>query len=74
MNKSIVEVTFNVIAKIDVGEEIRLSGNVPAFGCDDPAQSLPLVTSPTLYPTWKTKTGNYPYCYTYVNISTLHLY
>lgn len=39
------------------GEEIRVSGNVPALGCDDPSRSVPLVTSPTELPWWHTPKG-----------------
>ncbi len=43
------------MAKVKVGEDVRLCGNIPAFGCDDPNLAVPLVTSPSTYPWWKTK-------------------
>lgn len=55
MNKSIVEVLFKVKAKVKLGEEIRLSGNVPGLGCNNPERAIPLVTSPTDFPCWATK-------------------
>lgn len=40
-----------------IGEEIRLSGSVPALGCDDPNRSIPMVTTPSDFPWWRTKEG-----------------
>lgn len=45
-------------AAVGFGEEVRVSGNVPALGCDDPVRSIPLVCSPAIYPWWTTKEGN----------------
>jgi len=57
INDSIIEVVFKVHADVRIGEEIRLSGNAPVLGCDDPARAVPLVTSPGDFPWWHTKEG-----------------
>ena len=46
-----------VYAKVRIGEEVRLSGNVPALGLGNPEKAIPLVTSPTSFPWWVTKEG-----------------
>eukprot|EP01032_Pedospumella_encystans_P014145 gene14145-16269_t len=57
MNDSMIEVVFKVHADVRIGEEIRLSGSVPALGCDDPNRSIPMVTTPSDFPWWRTKEG-----------------
>lgn len=44
-------------AKLRYGEEIRLSGNVPALGSYNIQRAIPLYTSPTDFPYWHTKEG-----------------
>jgi trehalose 6-phosphate synthase/phosphatase len=56
-NQSVIEVVFKVNAKLRHGEDVRISGNVPALGCNNPARSLPLTTSPSEYPWWYTNEG-----------------
>lgn len=55
MNKSVVEVVFKVSARLQHGEDVRLSGNVPALGCNNPDRAISLVTSPSEFPWWQTK-------------------
>eukprot|EP01036_Dinobryon_divergens_P042753 gene42753-56831_t len=72
MNRSIVEVIFKVNAKVRMGEEVRVSGNVPALGCNTPERAVSLVTSQADYPCWSCKEAiflpgdngkvNYRYC------------
>eukprot|EP00607_Mallomonas_marina_P007269 CAMPEP_0182418418 /NCGR_PEP_ID=MMETSP1167-20130531/2856_1 /TAXON_ID=2988 /ORGANISM="Mallomonas Sp, Strain CCMP3275" /LENGTH=1137 /DNA_ID=CAMNT_0024592623 /DNA_START=42 /DNA_END=3455 /DNA_ORIENTATION=+ len=72
MNRSIIEVMFKVRANVRFGEEVRVSGNVPALGCYSPERTIPLVTSKADYPCWSTKSAlflpgdnglvNYRYC------------
>ena len=40
-----------------IGEEIRVSGNVPALGCNDPERAILLVTTPSEFPWWRTMEG-----------------
>ena len=56
-----------VHADVRIGEEIRLSGNAPVLGCDDPARAVPLVTSPGDFPWWHTKEGIINTCCKLVN-------
>lgn len=49
---------MQVNAKLRHGEDIRLSGNVPALGCDDIKRAIPLVTTPEDFPWWTTSDGN----------------
>ena len=60
MNHSVVETIFKVRAELRIGEELRVSGNVPALGANDINRAVPLCTSPTEYPWWHTKKGAYP--------------
>lgn len=46
-------------ADLRIGEEVRLSGSVPALGCDDPERSIPMVTTPGDFPWWRTKEGKF---------------
>lgn len=55
MNASIAETEFKVRAKLLPGEEVYLSGNVPALGCWHPARAVPLVTTSFLFPWWSTE-------------------
>lgn len=48
---------MKVHAKLRHGEEIRVSGNVPALGTNDIQRAIPLVTTPDEYPWWSTKDG-----------------
>jgi hypothetical protein len=48
---------LKVFGDLNHGEEIFLSGNVPGLGCDDIARAIPLVTTPTEFPWWRTKEG-----------------
>jgi len=52
MNQSVIEVVFKVNAELKIGEEIRVSGNSPVLGRNDPLFSIPLITSANDYPTW----------------------
>jgi hypothetical protein len=63
MNQSIVEVVFKVQARTRFGEDVRVSGNVPALGCNDPDRAVELVTSPADFPWWQTKSGMWMNCY-----------
>lgn len=56
-SSSVLEVLFKVKARTRFGEEIRISGNLPALGCDDINRAVPLVTSPTTYPMWTMREG-----------------
>lgn len=56
-NQSVVEVIFKVNAKLRHGEEVRISGNIPALGCNNPQRALSLTTSPSEYPWWYTSEG-----------------
>jgi hypothetical protein len=47
---------------LQFGEEIRLSGNVPALGCNTPDRGIALVTSSSEFPWWQTKEGNLHFC------------
>ena len=58
MNHSITEVVFKVEASVGFGEEIRLSGNVPALGNNDPSRSIRMYSTKNDYPIWTTKSGN----------------
>jgi len=57
MTDSMIEVVFKVFADIPVGEEVRLCGNVPVLGGDDPDKSVSLITTPSDFPWWRTKEG-----------------
>eukprot|EP00600_Ochromonadales_sp_CCMP1393_P004943 CAMPEP_0174970528 /NCGR_PEP_ID=MMETSP0004_2-20121128/9438_1 /TAXON_ID=420556 /ORGANISM="Ochromonas sp., Strain CCMP1393" /LENGTH=1105 /DNA_ID=CAMNT_0016220279 /DNA_START=122 /DNA_END=3439 /DNA_ORIENTATION=- len=57
MNESIIEVVFKVHADVRLGEELRVCGSVPALGCDNPDRAVPMVTTPTHFPWWRTKEG-----------------
>ena len=46
-----------VHAETRLGEEIRVSGNVPALGCDIPERAVALVTSSADFPIWASKEG-----------------
>lgn len=46
-----------VEAPLGFGEEVRLSGNVPALGNSDPNRAIPLYTTQYDYPKWTTKAG-----------------
>ena len=39
------------------GEEVRVSGNAPALGRNNPAHAVPLTTSSADLPWWSTKGG-----------------
>jgi hypothetical protein len=58
-NVSIIEIIFKVKAQIKHGEEIRISGNVPALGCNDVERALPLYTTPNDFPWWSMNEGIY---------------
>lgn len=47
-----VEIDFRVQATLRMGEEVRVSGNVPALGCNDPARAIPLFSSNSNFPYW----------------------
>eukprot|EP00601_Ochromonadales_sp_CCMP2298_P017181 CAMPEP_0173233894 /NCGR_PEP_ID=MMETSP1142-20121109/9889_1 /TAXON_ID=483371 /ORGANISM="non described non described, Strain CCMP2298" /LENGTH=1021 /DNA_ID=CAMNT_0014163805 /DNA_START=97 /DNA_END=3159 /DNA_ORIENTATION=- len=57
INESMIEVVFKVHADIRIGEEVRVSGSVPALGCDDADRAIPMVTTPADFPWWRTKEG-----------------
>lgn len=59
MNTCIIEVLFKVEAALRLGEEVRVSGNVPALGCNDPLQAVRLVTTGSDYPLWNTREAVY---------------
>lgn len=46
-----------VYAPVGHGEEVRICGNVPALGCNNPIRSIPLITTSSDYPIWYTKEG-----------------
>ena len=48
---------IQVHAEVLLGQEVRISGNVPALGCDSPDRAIPLVTSSADFPWWQTKEG-----------------
>ena len=52
---------IQVHAKLRHGEEIRLSGNVPALGCDDIDRAIILYTTTEDYPWWSTEEGTKSY-------------
>jgi len=58
---SYLDIVTQVHGNTRFGEEIRLSGNVPALGCDIADRAIPMVTSPSNYPWWTTKQGSYLY-------------
>ena len=58
MNYAITEVVFKVEAALGFGEDIRLSGNVPALGNNDPARCIRLFSTKNDFPIWTTKSGN----------------
>lgn len=58
INRSMVEIVFKVNGEVLIGEEIRVCGNAPALGCDDPDRAIPMFTCPHDYPWWRTKEGN----------------
>lgn len=55
MNHSMIEMEFRVTAALRIGEEVRVSGNVPALGCNDPYRSIPLFTSSATFPMWTSR-------------------
>jgi trehalose 6-phosphate synthase/phosphatase len=55
MNYSIAETVFKVRANLLPGEEVHVSGNVPALGCYDPNRSVPLITTSADFPWWSTE-------------------
>jgi hypothetical protein len=40
-----------------MGEEIRVSGNAPVLGCNDPDRAIPMFTTPHDFPWWRSKEG-----------------
>jgi hypothetical protein len=54
---TIFPIDLQVQARTRFGEDIRVSGNVPALGCNDPSRAVELVTSPGDFPWWQTKSG-----------------
>jgi trehalose 6-phosphate synthase/phosphatase len=55
MNHSMIELEFRVKAALLVGEDMRVCGNVPALGSNDPNRSIKLFTSSSNYPYWHSK-------------------
>ncbi len=51
-------IIFQVEAHLKFGEEVRLSGNVPSLGCNNPDRAIPMYTTPSMFPIWSTKEGN----------------
>ena len=47
-----------VYAEVRIGEEIRVSGNAPVLGCNDPNRAIPMFTTPHDFPWWRSKEGN----------------
>ena len=41
------------------GEEVRVSGNVPALGCNKPERAVPLYTSKANSSLWETRSCKY---------------
>jgi trehalose 6-phosphate synthase/phosphatase len=58
-NHVMVEVIFRVEARLSFGEDVRVSGNVPALGCNDESRAVRLYTTSHEYPVWTTKTSLY---------------
>lgn len=50
--------TSKVYAEVRIGEEIRVSGNAPVLGCNDPNRAIPMFTTPHDFPWWRSKEGN----------------
>jgi hypothetical protein len=57
INNSTFPKKYQAYASVQFGEEIRVSGNVPALGCDNPDRAIPMFTSPSEFPWWHTKEG-----------------
>lgn len=53
MNHSMIEVIFKVCAELRHGEEVRISGNVPALGMNIVSRALAMSTSSTSFPWWQ---------------------
>ena len=44
---------------MNFGQELRVSGNVPALGCNERDRAVRLVTTPADYPIWNTLNGKF---------------
>lgn len=74
----IIYIFLNYQARADLraGEELRVSGNIPALGCGNISRAVPMYTSRDMYPLFQTSKGkwssflyrNYSKCLTIVFI------